>query len=378
LRLLHEYRALEFAPASKRVDREQGIIYGVKVVGRHSPNKHEIKDVSGTDYTLEALEEEKQLLEGINVNVDHPDRKQPSKERSARDRFAWLEEVRLTDDGIFADLHFLDPTDPLAIKMLNAAEKHPSAYALSHNAWGQGEVRNGRYVVTHIPEVRSVDIVADGGTNRSLFEGQEDRIMKKKFRTIIEAASPAVQKRFARLLEDAALGGAIGDMEADEPAAPEGDDAGYEDHLAEMVKAIVLDSSLSPADKIAKIKSALKLLEQQDEDNGEGKEEEEDVPEGASCPPGQKAMESRLAELERKDACRELCEAENFWPSKTQLKALMALDTLADRKTLLKELKESRKTSGARSRSLHTEPARESHASDIPAKPADQLAWLRD
>lgn len=156
-----------------RVDRAAGVIYGVKVVGLSSPNTHGVRGAEGTTYTSEALSRALPLYEGIKVNVDHPPRGKPGMERSARDRFAWLEDAHLAEGGIFADLHFLDPTDPLAVKMMNAAEENPSCYALSHNAVGRGEVRGGRYVVVEIPEVHSVDIVADGGTNRSLFESKD-------------------------------------------------------------------------------------------------------------------------------------------------------------------------------------------------------------
>jgi hypothetical protein len=237
-RPLVEQRALEFAPLASgqhRVDRDQGIIYGVKVVGRTSPNTHGVRGATGTEYTLEALQGALALYEGINVNVDHPDRDRPRKDRSARDRFAWLESCQANREGIFGDLHFLDPTDPLATKILNAAERHPEAFALSHNALGQGEVKGGRYVVTQIPEVRSVDIVADGGTNRSLFESKN--LMTTTLRQLIES-SKVNDKLKAQLLE-------MGDMMAapmmdDEMAAPvdpaAGEGAG--DWKADLVAAI--------------------------------------------------------------------------------------------------------------------------------------------
>jgi hypothetical protein len=187
-----------------RINRSAGILFGVKVVGRNSPNTHGVNGVDGTEYTLECLEAALPLYEGIKVNVDHPPRQKPNQERSARDRFAWIENVHVQESGIYGDLHFLDPEDPLAVKILNAAELRPDAFALSHNAVGKGEVRNRRYIVTEIPEVNSVDIVADGGTNRSLFEGRNMK-QAKVCEVLREKVLPALQagrkKRLAKLLE---------------------------------------------------------------------------------------------------------------------------------------------------------------------------------
>jgi hypothetical protein len=261
-RYVREDRAL-----SGRVDRAAGIIRGVKIVGTNSPNTHGVRGVTGTEYTLEALEAAVALYEGINVNVDHPPRQKPDQERSAKDRFAWLEDVHVTESGLYGDLHFLDPQDPLAVKMLNAAESKPDAYALSHNAVGKGEVREGKYVVTEIPEVRSVDIVADGGTNRSLFEGAEN-VATITLRQLIEKAPPTKRLRTRKLLE---MYEDMGDMEvpaADDGAADEPDEL---DHLFQAFKKCMEDDP-EKANKI------LKLLKAETEggDDGEGETDTEE------------------------------------------------------------------------------------------------------
>src|SRR5215469_8095619 len=162
----------ESSQLTGRVDRDRGIIFQVKVLGRSSANTHGMRGVDGTEYTLEALKKAAPLYEGVNCNVDHPPLNKANEVRSAHDRFAWLESVHVTESGIYADLHFLDAGDPLAVKMMNAALSKPDAYALSHNAVGKGDVENRKYVIKEIPEVRSVDIVSSGGSNRSLFEGK--------------------------------------------------------------------------------------------------------------------------------------------------------------------------------------------------------------
>lgn len=152
-----------------RVDRDQGIIRGVKILGARSPNRHGTDATNGTEYLPEAMRNAAPLYNGRPVNLDHPPKDRPGKDRSAYDRLGKIANVQVRADGIYGDLHCLK-THPMWERLAEAAEKMPEAFALSHNAWGRGEVKNGTYYVSDIPEVRSVDVVADGGTNRGLYE----------------------------------------------------------------------------------------------------------------------------------------------------------------------------------------------------------------
>lgn len=67
-------------PTGLRVDREAGIVYSVRVLGRSSPNSHGVKGVSGTVYTTEAMREALPLYEGIRVMAGH-NRTDPRAER---------------------------------------------------------------------------------------------------------------------------------------------------------------------------------------------------------------------------------------------------------------------------------------------------------
>jgi hypothetical protein len=215
------------ASGKPRVDREAGVIFGVKVVGRSSPNSHGVKNpetgklVEGTDYEELALKNALQKYQEAVSNIDHGDKK--GGERSALSRFGMLKNVQFLESGIFGDYHFFDPKDPLAVRMMNSAESFDGkGFALSHNATGRGEVIGNRYVVKEITEVASVDVVADGGTNATLFENREPP-MKIKFK---EAGKKyAKLAPFVRLFES---GGSVGArlLEA------EGEDTGdYRDHL---------------------------------------------------------------------------------------------------------------------------------------------------
>lgn len=180
-----------------RVDRAAGVIYGVKVLGRTSPNSHGVPGVESTEYTPEAITAACKLYEGVNVNANHPDRDKPGADRDMNDRIGWLSNCRVHEGELFADLNLLIADDRSA-KLFEAAERRPQLFGLSHNALGRGEVRGTKYVITEIPEVRSVDVVADAGTVNSLFESnrkQEQRKAPMKLRTLFEAAARSKSKK---------------------------------------------------------------------------------------------------------------------------------------------------------------------------------------
>ncbi len=321
----------EGAPLAGRVDWDEGIIFGVKVNGRTSPNTHGVEGARSSEYTMEALREELPQIEGIEVNVDHPDRHQPDRDVSARDRYAWITEAHLTEDGIFGNLHFYNPKGELAVSMMTSAEKRQGkGFALSHNARGSGDVVNGVYRITTVPEVRSVDIVADGGSNRSLFEGRRGRKMKTI--TLREyLALPLAKGRNKRLRKLCEMYEAAGDMPMEAPpeepaeagggAEPMGETDEL-DHLFQAFKKCLTDDP-------EKAKKILKLLEPEKggggeeplEENEEEEEETEpgkkgkDMEEGEEPSMGRKTNESRHrlvqeeCELAGVEATRDLVES---------------------------------------------------------------------
>lgn len=147
-----------------RVDRDRGIIRGVKILGLVSEN--------GRQYLPDAVRKAAKLYEGIRVNIDHPDK--PDDVRSAEARFGKLVRVRYVEgEGLYGDLEFLK-SHPMAERICEAAERMPDAFGLSHNAQGEGdENKDGIFVVSKIVEVRHVDVVADPATTKSLSEGRK-------------------------------------------------------------------------------------------------------------------------------------------------------------------------------------------------------------
>ena len=143
------------------VDREAGVLRGVKVLGRVSRN--------GRIYSDNALQDAARLYEGVGVNSDHPERRQEDADRKLAGRFGTLRHVRIKPDGIFADLEFLK-THSLAEQSGEAATRMPRQLGLSHNAEGEVTKSNGETTVTSISRVRSVDLVQNPATTVGLFE----------------------------------------------------------------------------------------------------------------------------------------------------------------------------------------------------------------
>ena len=145
---------------SSRVDRDSGIIHDVLILGTQSAN--------GRTYTADALIAAVHLYEGVPVYIDH----QPDGRRSYRDKIGRLTNVQYRDGGLRGDLH-INPAHPAAQQLLWDAEHHPSAVGLSHDAQGRIVRRDGHVVVEAIDSVRSVDLVAEPATTRSLFEDRD-------------------------------------------------------------------------------------------------------------------------------------------------------------------------------------------------------------
>lgn len=169
-------RTIEAVASSSgmEVDRDAGIIHGVKILGLVSDNNRK--------YMPEAVRKAKSLYEGIKVNIDHP--AESGDVRSAEDRFGKLINVKYVEgEGLYGDLMFLK-SHPMAERICEAAERNDmnDTFGLSHNAQGDGQEDNdGCFVVSSIVEVRHVDLVADPATTKSL---REARIMEADFSNV--------------------------------------------------------------------------------------------------------------------------------------------------------------------------------------------------
>ena len=149
-------------PRGLRVDSAAGIIYGVKILGLNS--------VNGRKYLPEAVKTARKMYEGVRVNIDHP-KVNPEDQRSAYDRIGKLINVKYVEGkGLYGDLVLLTE-HPMTPRILEAAQKMPEVYGLSHNAQGDGHRDlDGNFIVSEIVDVRHVDLVADPATTKSLAE----------------------------------------------------------------------------------------------------------------------------------------------------------------------------------------------------------------
>ena len=153
-----------------RVDRLQGVIHGVKILGLVSRN--------GRHYLAEALVRAVGLYEGAKVNVNHANGS-PTCPRDYRDRIGSMRNVRLRpEDGLFADFHF-NPKHALAEQLIWDAENSPENVGFSHNVMARTTRRGERTEVEEITKVQSVDLVADPATTQGLFESQPEKTAKE-------------------------------------------------------------------------------------------------------------------------------------------------------------------------------------------------------
>jgi nucleotide-binding universal stress UspA family protein len=326
---------------TSRVDRAAGIVHGVRVIGRKSDN--------GREYLPEALQRAIPLYEGASVRINHP--KRPDDQRATEDVLGWLENVRAAPDGgLIADLHLLTEHE-LAARVMEAAERNPRLFGLSHNAQGEGEVKGGVFVVHEITEVRSVDLVADPATTKGLFESRGQRMKIKAFLEQVAARlSKGRKARLVKLCEADELAAPMaGDMPTDAPAP---DASSPEDALKAGFRsacmAVLDDDSMDAKGKMARLKELLTTAEKLMAAGADVPEEDHEEPDGDEDMEESRKLRKENAELKAREAVRDLCEQAGYRPTATSLVALVALPDEGARKALIAELKEGRSTNTPR------------------------------
>ena len=154
-----------------RVDRQAGVIRGVKILGLNSRN--------GRTYLPEALRQAAGLYEEAKVNVNHP-KGNPGAPRDYQDRIGVMRGVVVREgEGLFADFHF-NPKHALAEQLAWDAEHAAENVGFSHNVEARTLRRGVQVVVEAITRVQSVDLVADPATTRGLFEAATRRRRKRQ------------------------------------------------------------------------------------------------------------------------------------------------------------------------------------------------------
>ncbi|MCE9604575.1 MAG: hypothetical protein K8U03_06675 [Planctomycetia bacterium] len=159
-----EETLLEYADsrgAALSVDREAGVIRGVKILGSESRN--------GRSYPHDTLVRARELYEGAKVNVNHP-KGSPLGPRDYQDRIGLIRNVSVVgDSGLYGDLHF-NPRHGMAGQLEWDARHAPENVGLSHNVMARTSRRDEQVVVEAITRVVSVDLVADPASTHGLYE----------------------------------------------------------------------------------------------------------------------------------------------------------------------------------------------------------------
>ncbi len=174
-----------------RIDREQAVLRGVKLLGHQSRN--------GRRYLPEALAAAASLYEGAKVNVNHS-KAGPLSPRDYQDRIGVIRNVSAQpDDGLFGDLHF-NPRHTLAEQLLWDAEHAPENVGFSHNVQARTNKQGETVVVEAILHVQSVDLVADPATTRGLFESEHSVSLHSATADLVRLARPDLVNELTRSL----------------------------------------------------------------------------------------------------------------------------------------------------------------------------------
>ncbi len=185
------------AITEERIDREKGIIRGVKLLGLRSKNKR--------SYDTRGVQESAiKLLPNSAIYIDHP--KEASSSRSYRDKFGVVgKKVEYRPgEGFFGDIHF-NPKNQVAEQFIWDVLYAPNTFGMSINSSvryandGRPD-KTGDKVVESIDMLRSVDVVTRPGTADGIFESEED-IMDLK--TLREKHPELVTELLAQKSKDA-------------------------------------------------------------------------------------------------------------------------------------------------------------------------------
>lgn len=156
---------------SGAVDRNKCIVYGVKVLGFNSMN--------GRIYDPKAIRDAVPLYENAPVNKDHK-----TEAPLFSDRLGWLQNVRFTPEGLYADFRYNPHADGIESFLWFAENNGLGDVGFSHLVSGKSiPDQDGTERVVRIDRVRSVDLVANPATTTTIFESKEIAMKNDKMMT---------------------------------------------------------------------------------------------------------------------------------------------------------------------------------------------------
>lgn len=335
--------------AALRIDREAGVIHGVRILGPVSKNTYGISGVDSTEYAASAHDDARRMYEGMSVRLNHV--RGNDKERQVQDKFGKLRNVRtvIESDGpaTYGDLHYLK-ADPMAGKVCEDVERQLGMYGLSHDAYaGKERVDKSRkrLVIESITKVNSVDLVDSAATNRNLWESANDR-PKTSLRAVLETLKdlpPGKSAWLRRLSEDTDMSAPLSaECDSDPVAAL---DAGFR----AAILAVLDDEGLDLAAKKTRIGMLLTVQDKLKSGADPEAPTEKDMPTEPNPkvesidPAEHAALKAKVAAMEADQAAtaavRKLCESVKFTPSDVQMTALKAMSDDATRKALIESFR---------------------------------------
>jgi hypothetical protein len=291
-----------------QVDRDAGVIRGVRILGRASRN--------GREYSDAALQQAARLYEGLGVNLNHSEHPQTGGIRTVEDGFGWLESIDVRADGVYGNLHYFR-AHPQADVIVEAAVRNPRRFGLSHHAEGSVARRMGKLVVESIETVRSVDIVQNPATSNGLFES-ENMNVNHTVREILEEEGD----RFAGLVSAPELQRA-----ADQPVALS-ETASRDDRIETAVQVLLVALlENEDLDLATRLRLAGRLLEAHAAPADE-RPLDDDAPSLAE-------LLERIERVENETRCRALLESANRAADPARVEQLAALTTDQERLRLI-------------------------------------------
>lgn len=328
------------ARAPLKIDKDAGVIYGVKLGGLESHNTHGIPGVTkGTKYQPQAYKGALPLYEGLKVFPRHLAR--PGQKESDRGPFDYIGVIRdarwdSASNCPRGDFHYVK-SHPNAPQLLEDVERGMGGFGFSHHVppgGFRGKVEGGWLIVNEIREIKSVDLVNDPATTRNLWESQEQTV-NTTFKAILEEwakdKSAARQAVATALLEDdapAAMDAPVAAPEPEDAASQDPDDLLWAGFTAAIIA--IINGDGSAADKAKQVGKYLKAHEKLTA----APEPKADDAGGDDDAEPKESKETH--ELKARIAC---LEAGMKNPSPALLEALTHASTDANRKALIEEFK---------------------------------------
>jgi hypothetical protein len=359
---------LEYAssPAGKplRVDRERGVIFDVKVLGEASANPPPNDNV----YPRRTRESAASVLEGARVFVNHASK--PGTSRGYQEAFGVLRGLHEAGDGVYAREFHFNPGHERASQLLWDAENAPEHVGFSIATQGRRSGSDRRVIEELLFDRRrhSVDLVTTPATTTGLFESLRGRHMTTTAKDLIESLK-ATRPGYVRGLKEAADSGIMppdAAMDAPPDEAPASEAGDHEQALLDAAVAVLKDEGLSSADKLAKIRKILAIVDSGSGGGGGSADAGADMP-----------MES----LKLENAALRKLAAKGVRLTPLVEKAVRGCRTSKDIDELVEACEPERP--GARSAAPAKPPEKKNGAvqeqrKGVPAARADRLAWLKE